>query len=137
MHTHSYRHRDILLYTYTSWWWITTTTRHVHKTLWPRAIDQSLLKRHYNGSLVAMGHRYPSLLLLIVAMDVLTSAHPLLLDRKHSLHLIYKRRHNLLITAFIKFIQRVHASGNIYTYIDRFIHQVQQNLNRRIEFNKS
>jgi hypothetical protein len=37
----------------------------------------------------------PSLLKSTVTTDVLMSAHPLLLDEKYNLHLVYKRRHNL------------------------------------------
>jgi hypothetical protein len=82
------------------------------KSVWPRATGPSLLKRHYSSSSVSMGRRRPSLLwspssdgrvdvicpsLLesTVATGVPMSAHPLLLDRKHNLHLICKRRHNL------------------------------------------
>jgi hypothetical protein len=38
---------------------------------------------------------YPSLLESTVAAGLLTLAHPLLLDKKHNLHLGLKRRHNL------------------------------------------
>jgi hypothetical protein len=82
-----------------------------------------------------------SLLEYTVATDVLTSAHPLLLNRKHNLHSVCKRRHNLhtvcetkhnlhLIT-YIKFIQKlnIYTHSNLYTYTDQFIHQVQQKLN--------
>jgi hypothetical protein len=37
----------------------------------------------------------PSLLNSTIVMGLLTSAHPLLLDRKHNLYLVYKRRLNL------------------------------------------
>jgi hypothetical protein len=121
------------------------------KSLWLQATGPSLLKHHYSDSygpktpITTVDHSSygcadvicPSLLEFIVATSLLTSGHPLLLDRKHNLYLVYKRRHNLLITTFIKFIQRVHASSNIYTYIDQFIHQVQQNLNRHFMFDKS
>jgi hypothetical protein len=101
------------------------------KSLWPRATGPSLLKRLYSGSSVAHSSDrradviYSSILESTVATGLLTSGHLLLLDRKHNLYLVYKRGHNLLITTFIKFIQKIHASSNIYTYIDQFIHQVQ------------
>jgi hypothetical protein len=83
-----------------------------------------------------------SLLESTVAMGALTSAHSLLLDRTHNLHLVCKRRqseikYSLHLITYIKFIQRVHPSNNIYTYTNQFIHQVQQNLNIHIKFNKS
>jgi hypothetical protein len=37
-----------------------------------------------------------------VATGVVTSSHPLLLDIKHNLHLVYKKRHNLYIIYEIK-----------------------------------
>jgi hypothetical protein len=73
-----------------------------------------LLKHRYSGSSVVMNRRRllllwllattgvhtayvicPSLLESKVVTIVLTSAHPLLLNRKHNLYLICKRRHNL------------------------------------------
>jgi hypothetical protein len=38
----------------------------------------------------------PSLLWSLVAMGVLTSAHPSLLDSKHNLHLFSERKHNCI-----------------------------------------
>jgi hypothetical protein len=83
------------------------------KSLWPRVTGWSLLKPRYSGSLVAMSRRRPSLLESTVVMGVLTSAHPLLLDIKHNLYLGCKRRHNLHLIIYIKFIQKL----NIHTKI--------------------
>jgi hypothetical protein len=73
--------------------------------LWSRIIGPLLLKRCYSGSLVATDRRYssdecaniicPLLLEFTVTTGLLTSTHLLLVDRKHNLYLIYKRRHDL------------------------------------------
>jgi hypothetical protein len=88
-------------------------------SLWSRATDPSLLKRHYSDSTVAMGLLpvatmtpnsdiradviHLSLLGSTLVMDKLASAHPSLVDRnlhsisssKHILHSVSERKHNL------------------------------------------
>jgi hypothetical protein len=50
---------------------------------------------------------YLSLLESTVTTGVLPSTHPLLLDRKHNLHLVCETKHNLHLRTYIKFIQKL------------------------------
>jgi hypothetical protein len=101
------------------------------KSLWPRTIGSSLLNHRYSGSLVATGRRCSSLLWILVATGVLTSAHPLPLDRKHNMYLVCKRRHNLKQNISsstsnsyksCSYIQRVDASNNSNTHTHIYIY---------------